>query len=156
MPMKRLALTTLAAALALSAVAFAQDTPAIVADPAIATMTNEQLVEARQAAMKEDGMLLRGAADLSGDEAVAAATTLLQNFTNFPALFREGSAVGASHALPVIWEQWDEFEGKFKNAQTIAATMLTAAQAADTAAYVDAVKALGGVCGDCHMTYRGH
>jgi cytochrome c556 len=150
MPMKTLVFAGLAV-LGLSAIAFAQDA---VVDPAIATMSNEQLVEARQAAMKEDGMLLRGAGEATGEDAVKAATTILQNFTNFPALFKEGSITADSHALPAIWEQWDAFSGLLTKGQTAAKDMLTAAQAGDAAAYGTALKTLGGLCGECHMAYR--
>ena len=58
---------------AAATVAFAQDTPVAV-DPAIETMSVEQLVEARQTAMKQNGGLLRSAMRASGDEAVATTT----------------------------------------------------------------------------------
>src|SRR5690242_1425359 len=104
MPLSKI--TAIASAVLIAAVtatSFAQTAPTIVVDPAIAGMTNEQLVAARQAAMKEDGGVLRTAAGLIGDDAIAAATTLLQNFTNFPHLFKEGSITADSHALPIIW-----------------------------------------------------
>src|SRR5690606_27193390 len=143
------------ASLAFGALAIAQDAPAVVVDPAIAGMTNEQLVEARETAMKQNGMALRGADRLSGEQAVAAATVLLQNFTNFPALFREGSIVGQSKALPSIWENWDDFKGRFDHDAEAAARMLAAAQSGDTAAYSVAIREIGESCGGCHMTYRG-
>src|SRR5690349_4465832 len=115
MPMKSPLILGFALALTAAAVAFAQDTPAVVVDPAIATMTNDQLVEARQAAMKQNGMTLKGAGDLSGDQAVAAATTLLQNFTNLPDLFKEGSITDKSKAQPNIWENWDDFRARFNH-----------------------------------------
>lgn len=156
MPLSKI--TAIAAAVAfaaISATAIAQALPTIVVDPAIANMTNDELVKARQDAMKEDGGILRTAGALVGDDAVAAATELLQNFTNFPALFREGSVTPDSHALPIIWEQRDQFDGIFKKAQTGATTMLQAAIDGDDAAYADAVKGLTQVCGECHQTYRG-
>jgi cytochrome c556 len=143
-------------ALFLTASAIAETAPAVVVDPAIAGMTNDQLVAARKAAMREDGGILRGATALTGDEAVAAATKLLQNFTNFPALFREGSLTADSHALPIIWEQWAEFEGIFKEAQLASSKALEAALAGDDLTYGDAIGAIGQVCGECHQTYRGH
>jgi cytochrome c556 len=143
-----------ALALTLGAVAVAQDTPTIVVDPAIASMTNEQLVEARQAAMKQNGMTLRGADSLTGEQAVAAATSLLQNFTNFPDLFKEGSITDKSKALPAIWENWDDFRARFDHDAEIAAKMLAAAQSGDTATYVASIKEIGESCGACHMTYR--
>ncbi len=155
MPTKSPLLLAFATVLALGAVAVAQDTPTVVVDPAIAAMTNDQLITARQEAMKQDGMLLRGAAQLTGAEAIAAATTLLQNFTNFPALFKEGSAGGASKALPAVWENWDDFKGRFDHDAELAATMLAAATSGDTAAYTAAIQGLGDSCGSCHMTYRG-
>jgi cytochrome c556 len=141
-------------ALALTAVAVAQDTPAVVVDPAIATMTNEQLVEARQAAMKQNGMTLRGAADLSGEQAVAAATVVLQNFTNLPELFKEGSITDKSKALPAIWENWEDFRARFDHDAEAAGRMLAAAQSGDTAGYQAAIQEIGESCGACHMTYR--
>jgi hypothetical protein len=88
MPMKsRLFAATALALMAAATFAFAQDNPVVV-DPAIETMTVDQLVEARQNAMKQNGGLLRSAMRATGDEAVASATTILQNFTNLPSLFR--------------------------------------------------------------------
>src|SRR5690606_7197345 len=88
--------TTLAAAAIMAAGAvgvFAQDafTP-----PA----TPEEAVAMRQALMREDGGILRTAGNLSGAEAVAAMTTLHNNYSHIPDLFPEGSIVGDSEALP--------------------------------------------------------
>ena len=154
MPMKSPLILGFSLALAITAVATAQDTPAVVVDPAIAGMTNEQLVEARQNAMKQNGMTLRGAASLTGDQDVAAATTLLQNFTNLPELFREGSITDKSKALPAIWENWDDFRARFDHDAELAASMLAAAQSGDTAAYAAAIEEIGQSCGACHQTYR--
>ena len=145
----------LAFALALTAVAVAQDTPAVVVDPAIATMTNDQLVEGRQNAMKQNGMTLKGAGALTGDEAVAAATILLQNFTNLPELFKEGSITDKSKAQPNIWENWDDFRARFDHDAEAATRMIAAAQSGDSAGYQAAIKEIGESCGACHMTYRG-
>lgn len=153
MPMKSFAFACLAATVAFATLALAQDAPVV--DPAIAGMSNDQLVAARQEAMKEDGKVLRGAAKATGDDAVAIATTVLQNFVNFPALFREGSLTPDSHALPAVWEKWDQFEGIFIEGQTVAEEMLAAAKAGDTAAYGKSIEALGGLCFQCHQTFRG-
>ena len=154
MPMPKLAVAALAAFLALSTQIVAQDTPTIVVDPAIAAMTNEQLVEAREAAMKQNGMLLRGAAGLSGADAVAAATTLLQNFTNLPALFREGSITPKSKALPLIWENWDEFKSIFDADVAASKLMLAAAQSGDAAGYSAAIQEINNSCRTCHSKFR--
>jgi cytochrome c556 len=123
-------------------------------DPAIAGMSSEELVAARRAAMKEDGGLIRRMAGLTGQEAIDAATIFLRNFTNFPALFREGSITDQSEALPVIWERWDEFNGLLLEGQALSGAALAAASAGDTAGYQAAVKGLGPLCGTCHQQFR--
>jgi cytochrome c556 len=156
MPMKKSSLiVALAAVLTLGAASIAQDTPTVVVDPTIATMTNEQLVDARQQAMEDNGRTLRGAQSATGEQAVAAATILLQNFTNLPEMFKEGSIVGDSKALPLIWENWEDFKARFDHDAEAAARMLAAAQSGDTAAYGAAFQEIGQSCGGCHMTYRG-
>jgi cytochrome c556 len=154
MSLPKFAVLLAAGALAagLVAGAAAQD---MAVDPAIAAMTPEQLVEARQAAMKEDGGVLRGAKDLTGSEATAAADVLIKNFTNLPAMFPEGSIVGDSRALPVIWEEFDAFTAIFGKALQGAKDMRAAAEAGDATAYVAALDVVGGVCGECHQQYRG-
>jgi cytochrome c556 len=156
MPLKSPLILAFAAALTLGAVAIAvaQDTPTVVVDPAIATMSDEQLVDARQKAMEDNGRTLRGAQQLSA-ESVAAATKLLQNFTNLPAYFKEGTIIGTSKALPLIWENWDDFKARFDANAASATRMLAAAQANDAAAYGAAFQEIAQSCGGCHMTYRG-
>ena len=134
----------------LAAGAVAQD-----AAPDYAAMTPEQLVQARKAAMKEDGGLLRGAGGLTGAEASAAADTLIHNFTAFPAMFPEGSIVGDSEALPTIWQDWEGFTAIFAKGLEGANAMKAAAEAGDAAAYAAALKTIGGTCGECHQKYRG-
>jgi cytochrome c556 len=121
---------------------------------AIAAMTDDDLVAARQAAMKEDGMMLRGAGKATGEEAIEIATTVLENFTNFPALFREGSITEKSYARPIIWEQWDQFEALLQRGQAAAGDMQAAAEAEDGETYAEAIQTLGGLCRQCHETYR--
>jgi len=71
-----------------------------------ASMTNDQLVAARVAAMKQDGMVLRGAKSLSGQAAIDAATIVIKNFTKFPSLFPPGSITAKSRATEKIWQNW--------------------------------------------------
>jgi cytochrome c556 len=126
----------------------------VAVDPAIATMTPDQLVAARQAAMKENGGTLKQAGSLTGADAVAAADILIKNFTNLPAMFPEGSIVGESKALPAIWENKADFDGIFAKDLENAKALRAAAEAGDAAAYGDAIKAIGGSCGECHQKYR--
>ncbi len=134
----------------LAAGAIAQDA----ATPDFASMSHEDLVKARQAAMKEDGGLLRSAGGLSGADAVAAAETLIHNYTNLPNMFPEGSNVGDSKALPAIWQDFDTFKGIFAKGLEGATAMKAAAEAGDAAAYAAAVEVVGGTCGECHQKFR--
>ena len=124
------------------------------AAPDFAAMSHEELVEARQDAMKEDGGLLRRAGGLTGAEAVAAADTLIRNYTNLPHMFPEGSNIGDSKALPVIWQDFETFTGIFAKGLQGANDMKAAAEAGDAAAYAAALQVVGGTCGECHQKFR--
>lgn len=150
--MKKSLVLAFVATLSLGAFAVAKD---LVPDPAIANMTNEQKVEARQQLMEDNGRILRTAMRASGADAEAAATALLQNYLDIPALFPEGSNVGKSKALPQLWERFADFEAIAVSGQDAAAAMLAAAKAGDTAAYSAAARTLGGTCGQCHQQFRG-
>lgn len=155
MPLSKLAVLSFVSIAALGTfAALADDPPALVVDPAIASMTVDQKVEARRAAMKQDGMLLRGAADATGQAAADIMTTVLQNFTNFPALFADGATNDSSHALPLIWQEYDKFTAIIDKGKTTLTAMRQAAIDGDTATYLASFKTLGGVCGECHESYR--
>lgn len=151
MPRMRNILATLLVVLGASP-SFAQQLPPV--DPAIAAMTPEQMVETRRNTMRDNGMLVRRAANATGADAVAAATTLLQNFVNLPALFPEGSIVGRSEALPLIWDNWDEFKGHFDRDAQTAAKALAAAEAGDGATYTASLQEIGRSCSGCHQKFR--
>src|SRR5690242_1608231 len=113
MPMKSLAVAALTVFVATFALPL--DAPAV--DLAIPSMSAQELVSARQAAMMEDGKLLRESGGATAERRVEIATHILQNFTNFPALFREGSINDESEASPQIWQRWDEFSGLLAKGQ---------------------------------------
>jgi cytochrome c556 len=123
-------------------------------DPAIAGMTPEQLVDARQEAMKQNGGIMRNLGNQSGAEAVASLDTMIQNFTNFPALFAEGSIVGDSKALPIIWEEKEAFDAIFNAAKEQAIKARGLAESGDTAGFTQAAQEIGAFCGQCHNKYR--
>ena len=154
MPISKPALFALASLLSLGCLsAFAQEALPPV-DPAIATMTVDQKVDARQKAMKEDGRLLKAAPGLTGDEAVKTATEILQNFTNFPALFADGANNTISEASSDIWKEFDQFTALFTKGQGDAQALLAAAKSGDTTAYNASLENLKKVCGECHQRYR--
>jgi cytochrome c556 len=118
-----------------------------------ATMSNEQLVATRVAMMKENGRILRGAKRLEGAEAVAAANTVLKNFTRFPSLFPEGSLTPDSRATPKIWQNWADFTKRMAEEKANAQAMLAAAKAGDQDKYEAAISALTRRCSSCHLAY---
>jgi cytochrome c556 len=126
----------------------------VMVNPAIATMTPDVLVETRQEIMKQNGGTLRNIGGMSGADAVAAADTLIQNFTDLPALFAPDSIVGDSKALPLIWQEKEAFDAIFAQAKTHAMEIKAAAEAGDAAAIGAAAQAIGGLCGACHSKYR--
>lgn len=144
----------------LGAATFAEDAviddvpsdPAVAA--AIAAMTPDELVKARKDAMRQNGGLLREAGSLTGEQAVAATQTMIDNFDRLPALFPEGSITPDSKALPVIWEDWANFVAIFNRAEAASREAQTAAQAGDAAAYGAALGKIGAACGECHSKYR--
>lgn len=116
--------------------------------------TPEEAVTMRQALMREDGGILRSAGNLSGAEAVAAATTLRDNYSHIPELFPEGSIVGDSEALPAIWENWEEFVAIVDVGVAAGDAAIAAAEAGDTAGYAAALQTIQGTCGQCHQQFR--
>lgn len=116
--------------------------------------TPEQAVTLRQELMREDGGIMRRASGLSGEEAVAAISTVLANYERIPALFPEGSVIGDSEALPAVWENWDAFVAIVDSGKVAAQSAIDAAEAGDAAAYEAALKTLGGTCGQCHQQFR--
>ena len=152
MSLPRLAVFFAAGALfaGIAASAIAQDA----ATPDFTAMSHEELVKARQDAMKEDGGLLRRAGGLTGADAVAAADTLIRNYTNLPHMFPEGSNIGDSKALPAIWQDFETFTGIFAKGLQGANDMKAAAEAGDAAAYAAALQVVGGTCGECHQKFR--
>lgn len=154
MPSNRLVAFALSMVVAAAATfAFAQDV-VITPDPALATLSPEEMVAKRQAIMKEDGGILKGAGALTGADAVAAADSLITNFSNLTVLFPEGSAVGDSEAAPAIWESNADFQAILAKAVAGATALKAAAEAGDAATYAATIKTIGGFCGECHQTYR--
>jgi cytochrome c556 len=155
MTLRRFAVTTLMAAMALAATPAGAQDGLPMPNPAIASMTPDQLVETREAAMRENGGLLRSAGNLTGEAAVAAANTILQHFVDFEPLFDQRSQTALNNsALPIVWEDWAGFVALLETGQQAALTMRTAAEAGDAAGYTGAIQTIGGLCGQCHGKYR--
>lgn len=79
------------------------------------------------------------------------ATTILEKLKEAHGLFPAGSGGGDSRAKPEIWTDRAGFDKAMKDSQAAAAAM---AAVTDEAAYVAAMKTLGGSCKACHDKYR--
>jgi cytochrome c556 len=148
MHIRKVAFCAVAAALLTGAVGtFAQDafTP-----PA----TAEEAVAMRLATMRANGGILRSAGNLAGAEAVAAMTTVRDNYAHLPDMFPEGSIVGESEALPAIWENWEAFVAITDAGEAAADAAVVAAEAGDADAYRGAVQTIMGTCNQCHQQFR--
>jgi cytochrome c556 len=150
---RKLAATLVAglAFVAIAAVAVAQD---VTVDPAISALSPAEMVLKREELMKSNGGTLRSAGNLSGAEAVAAADTLIYNFSNLTVLFGESTKGIESKALPAVWDNAEGFNAIMLKALDAANAMKTAAEAGDAAAYATANKSLGAACGECHQGFR--
>ncbi|ODT71278.1 MAG: hypothetical protein ABS75_08325 [Pelagibacterium sp. SCN 63-23] len=122
-------------------------------DAFVAPTSTAEAHQLRTDAMKQMGGLLRSAPNATGADAVAAATTLLNTFTNLPQMFPEGSSEGTD-ALPAIWENWETFTGIIETGRSAAETALAAAEAGDTDTYGTALRTVMGTCGQCHQQFR--
>lgn len=69
-------------------------------------------------------------------------------------IFQEGSNIGDSEALPVIWEDTEEFAAAITKVQEAAAAFVDAADGGDAAAIGGAFRDLGGSCRGCHDEFR--
>jgi cytochrome c556 len=151
MPLTKIVAVAVAAVLAAG---LATAVPAQDPSPDIAGMSPEQKVERRQEIMRQNGGFLGSLGEMEAGEASAAAQTMIQNFTDLPVLFAEGTIVGDSRALPIIWEEKNAFDAILATAKGHATAIKAAADAGDTAAIGAEVEALGGLCGQCHGKYR--
>jgi len=144
----------------ITAVAIAGFLSVSMATPLLAQemLSGADAIAKRQELMKSNGATLKGAGAATGDAAIAAAQTLVDNFTHLGTLWPADSKDGNTKALPGIWNSDgthnDGFLTAFSNALGAANVLLAAAQAGDTAAYGAGAKALGGTCGSCHETFK--
>ncbi|VWX61163.1 c-type cytochrome [Sphingorhabdus sp. 109] len=126
-------------------------------------LTVKEQIETRQAQLKKIGkafktisdQLRASSPDLAQIQAAAAAVpTEAANMIDW---FPEGTGPDSgveTEALPIIWEDKDDFDSKVVAMQDAAAKLETAAQGGDVEAVAAAFKTTGGTCKACHDKYR--
>jgi cytochrome c556 len=80
-----------------------------------------------------------------------SATTILEKLKEAHGLFPEGSGGGDSRAKAEIWSDRAGFDKAMKESQAAAEAM---AAVTEEAAFMPAMKTLGGTCKNCHDKYR--
>ena len=98
-------------------------------------------------------MTMRGLVDDNGQ--IANHARGIENSTKeLGNIFQEGSNIGDSEALPVIWEDTEEFAAAITKVQEAAAAFVAAAESGDSEAIGGAFRNLGGSCRGCHDEFR--
>lgn len=99
-------------------------------------------------------MIVRGLVE-DGGYLQKHADGLASSASELQRLFPAGSAVGDSEALPVIWEQPEEFARAVDEAEAATARLQkVVAEGGDRAAIAAAFKDVGGACRGCHDRFR--
>ena len=133
---------------------------AVVSLPAMADTTPEDALDYRKAVMTAlrgnigaASMIVRGLVEDDG-HLVGHALGLANGAKEMERIFQEGSNVGDSEALPLIWEEPDAFAEAVSKMQAATAALVTAAEGGDREAIGAAFREVGGSCRGCHDRYR--
>lgn len=136
---------------------------AMMSGVALAAMTPQQQIEARQAGFKKIGGTFKALNDQlkspAPDKAqIAALATQLKGLTPaIPTWFPPGTGPEAgvkTAAKPEIWSNNAAFKGRAKDLVTETDKLAAIAGGGDLAAIQAQVKAVGGKCGACHNDFR--
>jgi cytochrome c556 len=140
-------MTAIALTMGISMYAAADTTPEDAADYRTAVM------ESLRGHIRAASMSVRGLVEDRG-QLLNHAQGLANGAKEFDYLFPEGSNVGESEALPVIWEEPDEFAAAIAKVQEASAAFVVAAESGDSEAIGGAFRNLGGACRGCHDRFR--
>lgn len=96
--------------------------------------------------------MARGTVEFDATLAETARSRLEAHAVEVPGLFAARETDPRMEALPVIWEQFDDFDDKATDLVRAAAGLEGRLSSRDRV--VDAVRALGATCTACHDVYR--
>ncbi len=111
------------------------------------------IMETLRGHIRAASMTVRGLVDDRG-QLVDHAKGMANSAKELDHLFPEGSNVGESEALPVIWEQPEEFAAAIAEVQEASAAFVAAAESGDAERIDNAFRELGGACRGCHDRFR--
>jgi cytochrome c556 len=131
-------------------------------EPANIVKYRQNFMKANSAHLGMIASIIKGEVSLT-DELAPHAQALAEQgklvSANLQQLFPEGTGKGAAgietHALPVIWEKWAEFEQAARDFEEESAKLAEVAAGGDMTAIAQQVGAFGkNACGGCHETFR--
>ena len=140
-------LTGVAVVLGLSVHATADTTPEDALDYRLALMTS------LRGHIGAASMIARGLIENRG-QLVNHAVGLKNGADELHDLFQEGSNVGESEALPVIWEEREAFAVAITKAEEATAAFVEAAKTGDAETISNAFRDVGMSCRGCHDKFR--
>ena len=132
----------------------------IISFQAFAETTAEDAADYRSAVMTAlrghigaASMIARGLVPNDG-HLVGHAKGLANGAKELSRVFQEGSNVGESEALPIIWEEPEAFAEAIAKAEEATAAFVAAAESGDEEAIGAAFRNVGMSCRGCHDRYR--
>lgn len=111
------------------------------------------IMESLRGHIRAASMSVRGLVEDRG-QLVNHAKGLANGTAEFDYIFPAGSNVSDSEALPVIWEEPEEFAAAIKKVQQASAAFVAAAESGDAERIGGAFRELGGACRGCHDRFR--
>lgn len=116
-------------------------------------LIRKSLLEQMGKSAKEPGKMMKQEIPFDAATVDAALDTIIANASKLPALFPEDSKSGGkTEALPAIWENKDEFTGRYD--KLVADAKAAKANLGDEFAFMEAWPKVAGNCGGCHKKYR--
>jgi cytochrome c556 len=122
--------------------------------------TPDEVIAERRAGYKHQGEVFKAMKD--GIEAGAdvkqfadGAAYIVDWAGKIPTMFPPGTETGGgTHALPTVWSDRPGFDKLSAQLKVEAEKLQQVALTGDKAAFLAQFKQTGGVCGECHRTYR--
>lgn len=101
--------------------------------------------------------MARNAVEFDGDLAQRNALRIAALAPMIPEVFVANDTRSfdvTTEALPIIWDNLDDFRAKAVALEEAANTFAAVAAGGDRAATIGAIRAFGSTCGNCHREYR--
>ena len=105
-------------------------------------------------ASKSIGKMIKNEIRFDREQLIAHARLINEHSKTLLDYFPEGSLQHPTEALPVIWENWGDFQKRNETLQIDSQKLLEIAQEGDKSAIAKQFAAVGRSCKGCHQDYR--